>query len=177
MGSLIGEPPKLPIRAHGDDLDRTYDSLKDLGIDLQFIDFDFQRDESAVAFIDSSGARYRIMVLFLEIVLCAQVPDDYDPSQLRLVTFEHEDSELVAEALGTQAHRALSRRIGREEEFAAVAVEDLAKLSTPLSVHDLSAPAMPWWRFNEIWNSRVDPSLPIRFTDFIPGWLRRRRSP
>lgn len=175
MGAIIGEPPNLPIRTHGDDIDRTYESLRDLGIDLQFIDFDFQPDESALAFTDSCGARYRIMVLSLEIVLCVQVADDYDPSQLRLVTFEYEDSEMVVEALGMQAHRALSRKIGSEEEFAAVVVEDLAALSTSLKMNDLPAPTMPWWKFNGLWNSSVDPSLPIRLTDFIPRWLRRRR--
>lgn len=171
---VIGEPPNFPIKLRWDDSNDTFDSLLDLGTYLQFVEEHEYRgtDESKPVFTDSSGARFRILVFALEVTLCVRVPDDYDPSQLRLGVFVDRETETVVEVLGRQVHRALSQRRGTPESFTAVAAEELEKLPALAWADGPPAP-LSWLEFDEVWKFSVYKPRPFRFTDLIPRWLRR----
>lgn len=174
----MGGVPGLPIRLLWDDLDRTYASLSELGIDLEFVlerEYLAPEDPKPV-FTDSGGSRFRILVLSLEVVLCVRVPDEYDPSELKLVSIEQQELEIVVEVHGAQAHRALSRGTEATESFVAVAPEELEALTAPLRLDSLPASTLSWIEFDEAWLTCVDPAPPIRLRELLSRLLRHGRS-
>lgn len=171
--TMIGEAPAFPISLLWDSISETFDSLRELGMHCEYVEYEFEPTADRPIFTDARGATFRIIILAAEVVLCARVPSDYDPSQLRFVAFEHDGSEFVVEALGTQAHRALRRSHGETGTREVVRPEDLKSLSTPLRRENLAAPSMTRREFNKAWNSLVDPGLPLGLTDLVPGFIRK----
>jgi hypothetical protein len=92
MAAVLGDAPDPPISLSWGDLSkkkeslsRTYESLTDVGMDLDFIrEGEWEAWEPTPVFTDRVGRRFRILVMSQEVVLCVEVPADYEPAQLRL---------------------------------------------------------------------------------------------
>ncbi len=68
-----------------------------LGQNLQFvIEREFiEPGEPRPDFRDAKGRRYRILVISLEVVLCVEVPINFDPLQLVLSVFSMDGNMVV----------------------------------------------------------------------------------
>jgi hypothetical protein len=164
MAMIVGTPPKLPIRLRWDDIDTTYDTLEDIGVDLQFVqERDYvTSDESEPNFADVSGERFRILVISLEVVLCVAVPADFDSRQLELAEIRDGDRWVLAEHLRGEIHRVLSAPNGLDQPIAAVSVDELEGVGSR-DIRDavLAQTDCTWQDFDELWYSAVDPAPPI----------------
>lgn len=175
MAVNIGDGPKPPITLSWEDIDRTYDSLVDLGMDLQFVEEHEYIDgsEPEPVFLDRDGRRFRILVMSLEVVFCAEVPSDYSPTQLLLRSVQMQGGEALVESLHGRDHRALL-----VESRTAIEVSEMphsrgtACESDPgARVRDTDA-RHSWIAFDKEWLGSVDPTPPIPLTTFIHRGLR-----
>jgi hypothetical protein len=88
------------LRKKRESLSRTYESLTDVGIDLEFErEGEWAGLEPAPVFTDRVGRRFRILVMSQEVVLSVEVPADYEPAQLRLRRVWVSGEETIVESL------------------------------------------------------------------------------
>lgn len=163
------EPPFFPVyMTWGEDTD-SYDSLEDLGTYLQFLrEGEFGAGDSFPIFIDSTGVRYRIVIISLEVVLCLPVPKSFKISDLTLMETHLPGGRAVLEMLGDTPHRALgwsaSSRPGTTSEPKALPLERV-----PLENVGWKASSMPWAEFDLLW---FEASIPP-FSFGLPKPFRR----
>lgn len=164
----IADEPRPPIFLTWGDLGRRYDSLNDLGMDLQFV---LEREylapgEPRPIFSDRDGRRFRILVVSLEVVLCVLVPNDFEPEQLELQPAHVDGAELLIESLHGVPHRALSRASGSALPIDGIPLGVISAESSLAELHLMSA----WLEFDQAWVESVDPAPPISLVE----WARRR---
>lgn len=169
----VGESPTFPMTMRWQDEVETYDSFYDLGVNLEFSEEGaFEPGEARPVFTDSRGARFRIIVMSLEVVLCVNVPDDFDPEQLRIARFGSERGGLLIETLGAQVHRALEPVPGTGQ-LTPLSANGVARLAWTSDRAHPDSSALSWADFDQIWLEAVDPAPPI-YLHQIPGRLRAR---
>lgn len=161
MGVDFGATPEPPIRLLWDDRDR-YSTLTELGISLEFIqEQDFvASDRERPYFLDSSGVRFRILVVSLEVVLCVAVPPDFDPAELKLGTADFNNDVVVVEHFEGQVHRALLPPGSTNDLYAALLSQDAASLKVELQ-DGAAEVGLTWQQFDQHWFDSVDPSPPM----------------
>ncbi|AWB86086.1 hypothetical protein [Mycetocola zhujimingii] len=181
MAVVLGVPPAPPISLSWGDLSkkreslsRTYDSLTDVGIDLQFLrEGEWEAWEPTPVFTDRLGRRFRILVMSLEVVLCVEVPADYEPAQLTLRRVWLSGEEIIVESLHSADHRALS-----SETRTAIPIETI-KLADGTSTasedtDEEGSSALSWHVFDEEWMNSVDPAPPTYLGAWLSQFLRNR---
>jgi hypothetical protein len=185
MAAVLGDAPDPPISLSWGDLSkkkeslsRTYESLTDVGMDLDFIrEGEWEAWEPTPVFTDRVGRRFRILVMSQEAVLCVEVPADYEPAQLKLRRVWVSGEEIIVESLHSVDHRALS-----SESRTAIPIETIELAdgtSTASEDTDEEGPsALSWPVFDVDWMNSVDPAPPIYLEDWLPHFLRKlfRRS-
>ena len=174
MAVVLGSPPHPPIRLRWEDLDRSYDSLSDVGVDLQFV---MEREfldpqETRPLFTDSDGQRFRILVISLEVVLCVRVPDDFDPLQLTLRRVKSALGEMVVESLGSDDHRALLVETGEAVPIGAeFLVDDTAEVDPSSGGRTQLISSPSWLDFDDAWMRSVDPAPPVTLGTWLHNCL------
>jgi hypothetical protein len=160
MGVAVPVPP---IHMAWGDFEETFESLRVLGQNLQFvIEHEYlAEDHPRPNFRDAQGQRYRILVISLEVVFCVAVPPDFDPLQLELATIHAGDSQVIAEHLGGVIHRALSCPTGQGQPLAPISVVELEELGATLRDADAAQTELSWFEFDTLWFSAVDPAPPV----------------
>jgi hypothetical protein len=170
MAALAGGPaPTFPIASNWDE--GLYESLKEIGSDFEFLDErPYVADgEPLPRFVDAVGRRYRILVVALEVVLCVNVPVDFDPRELNLSAAMVAGEPAVVEFCRSVPHRGLLEPSERQPgRWSALREAQLLQVQAPREVEGLSG--LPSWReFDEAWFRAVDPAPPIQL------WPIRRR--
>ena len=180
MAVVLGDPPDPPISLSWGDLSkkheslsRTYESLSDVGIDLDFLrEGEWKAWEPTPVFTDRVGRRFRILVMSQEVVLCVEVPADYEPAQLRLRRVWVSGEEIIVESLYSVDHRALS-----SESRTAIPVETIELADGTGNAADDTdeegPSALSWPVFDEEWMTSIDPAPPIYMEDWLPHILRK----
>ncbi len=169
MGTLVvGKEPRLPIKLTWGDLRRSYDTMSDLGIDLEFVlEREYlEANEPRPYFSDRDGRRFRILVISLEVVFCVLVPQDYEPAELELHLARVDDAELVLETFRGVPHRALLTSSGRAVPVEALATKDIARMAP----REAKEAELDWLSFDEAWLASVDPAPPVALFE----WTGRR---
>ncbi|GGE94418.1 hypothetical protein [Mycetocola zhadangensis] len=179
MAVVLGDPPDPPINLSWGDpskknesLSRTYESLTDLGIDLEFErEGEWAGFAPAPVFTDRVGRRFRILVMSLEVVLCVEVPADYEPAQLRLRRVWVSGEEIVIESLHSVDHRALS-----SESRTAIPIETIELADETITASEDTdkegSSVLSWPVFDEDWMNSVDPAPPFIITlGSLGTWL------
>ncbi|WP_411720344.1 hypothetical protein, partial [Mycetocola sp.] len=173
MAVILGNAPEPPINLSWGDLtkkreylSRTYESLTDVGMDLKFEregEGEWEGSEPAPVFTDRVGRRFRILIMSLEVVLCAEVPADYHPAQLRLRRVWVSGEEIIVESLHSVDHRALS-----SESRTAIPIEtiELSEETGPAAddTGEEGSSAISWPVFDVEWMNSVDPAPPFIIT-------------
>lgn len=177
MGVRIDRGPEPPIRATGDGLEKTYASLSDLGIDLEF---ESEREyvetrEGALTFVDAKGHRYRILVMSLEVVLCIRVGLDFDARALKISRVRTGGTELVVEHYEGAVHRALESCKGSGREFALVVDVGTVTQGWLSSGSEHLESELAWLDFDAAWLSLADPAPPLGARDIFRGIASRFR--
>ncbi len=181
MAIITIDRPGMPIAMSWGDLERNYDSLEELAMDLQFVvEHEYiSENDPKPRFTDRDGSRYRIIVMSLEVVLCVRVPQNYDPASLVLREAQLSQGRLIIEFLGDAPHRALLNARVESRQFAGAAVGlDRVMSEMPAGVRLRSA-NISWLAFDEAWLTSVDPAPPTSFSGIAKkfvSWLRSGRS-
>jgi len=158
----VAAVPIPPIHMVWDDEHETFDDLRHLGINLEFLgEREREEEEPRPVFRDSHGQRFRILVISLEVVLCVAVPTDYDPLRLELTAIPGDEDVVVAEHLSGEIHRVLKCPTGPGQPSASIASVDLEALSAALRSGDVVQPELSSPDFDDLWFSAVDPAPPI----------------
>jgi hypothetical protein len=185
MAVVLGDAPEPPINLSWGDfgkkkesLSETYESLTDVGMDFEFLrEGEWEAWEPTPVFTDRLGRRFRILVMSQEVVLCVEVPADYEPSQLRLRRVWISGEEIIVESLHSVDHRALS-----SESRKAIPIETITQADgtgTAADDTDQDGPSpLSWPVFDEEWMNSVDPAPPIYLEEWLPHLWRKlfRRS-
>jgi hypothetical protein len=170
MAALAGDPaPRSPIMTDWDE--GLYESLKEIGSDFEFLDerLHVAGGEPLPRFLDAAGRRYRILVVALEVVLCVNVPVDFDPRELEVSAAIVAGEPAVVEFFRSMPHRGLlapSER--RPEGWIALRKEHLLQVQAPGAVESLGG-SPSWLEFDEAWFRAVDPAPPVQL------WPIRRK--
>ncbi len=170
MAALAGGPaPTFPIASSWDE--GLYESFKEIGSDFEFLDerLHVADGEPLPRFVDAVGRRYRILVVALEVVLCVNVPVDFDPRELSLSAGVFAGEPAVVESYRSVPHRGLLAPGGRHpERWRALREDQLLQVQASREVEVVSG--LPSWRaFDDAWFRAVDPAPPIQL------WPVRRR--
>lgn len=185
MAVVLGDAPEPPISLVWGDpskkkefVSETYESLTDVGMDLEFErEGEWAGIEPAPVFTDRLGRRFRILVMSQEVVLCVEVPADYEPAQLRLRRVWVSGEEIIVESLHSVDHRALS-----SGTRTAIPIETMTQADgtgNAADDTDQNGPSpLSWPVFDEEWMNCVDPAPPIYLEDWLPYLWRKlfRRS-
>lgn len=108
------ELPVFPIVLCWDDIDRSYQSISDIGIDLEYLTV---RDQLEIEprFTDSLGRRFRFVIDWLEVLFCHEVPEDFSHRSMRVTKYLDGFRTIFAETLGEEIHRTITISNGVSE--------------------------------------------------------------
>lgn len=169
MAALGGDSaPTFPILTDWDE--SLYESLEEIGSDFEFLDerLHVTGGEPLPRFLDAAGRRYRILVVALEVVLCVNVPVDFDPRELKVLPAVVAGAPAVVEFFRSIPHRGLLEQPESRPGGMALREEQLLQAQVPDGVASLGgAPA--WLEFDEAWFRAVDPAPPVQL------WPIRRK--
>ena len=101
------ELPVFPIALCWGDIDRSYQSISDIGVDLEYLTV---RDQLEIEprFTDSLGRRFRFVIDWLEVLFCHEVPEDFSHGSLRVTKYLDGSRTIFAETLGEEIHRTIT---------------------------------------------------------------------
>lgn len=124
-----------------------HDTIEDLGTYWEFVDeFDYQKD-GPVVWRSSDGKRLRIIIDVLEVLYIRQVPESYDPDQLRVYSVEVPAGEIWVELIGDE----ITRTIHRNRRGRVTAVSPLTWCGAPEVVAERDGAMVDPSEFNRIW--------------------------
>lgn len=169
MAEMIIDHPSMPITLTWEELNESYDTLADLGVDLEFVqEFEYiDPGEPRPRFIDASGDRYRILVISLEVVFCVRIPSEFDPLDLELVSTNLDGNDIVIEHLEGRIHRALAATPNGQGVYAAVRDAGFPPLDSLSRLEQLGEAPMTWVEFDQRWFESIDPAPPMAIPEAI----------
>ena len=105
--AVIGAGPTFPMTMTWAGTHEKFDSLYHLGVNLEFLlEREFRiKPEPFPVFADAEGRRFRLLVNNLDVVLCVEVPTDFDTSQLELDEGDETGRPLIVEHLDGRGGR------------------------------------------------------------------------